>query len=345
MNSVDVVVPCFRYGHFLRECVQSVLMQSDVQVRVLIIDDASPDNTAEIGVQLAGEDGRVTFLKHVTNKGNIASYNEGIEWCSSDHLLILSADDYLVPGSLARSLAVFDAHPEVVLTYGRVLVAQDGQPLPDVRYVNSSTYTLMSGENFVLAACDGSDNSLVWAPTAVVRTSAQKAVGGYNKDIPYSADVEVWLRLAQIGSVARLDSCQAVYRRHASNMHYGNLGVRNFRQQLLAFESALANYSVTHERKLMLRQKYRRGLALGAIRWANHALNENDAVGFQESVSFAREILPEIRNSGAWHVMQLRRMLGRRVVNLVRRVVRPTLEWARRRHTKPSGLDEYARHS
>ena len=46
MSSVDVFVPCYRYGHFLRECVKSVLSQSGVSVRVLIIDDASPDPVA-----------------------------------------------------------------------------------------------------------------------------------------------------------------------------------------------------------------------------------------------------------------------------------------------------------
>ncbi len=47
MSFVDVIVPCYRYGHFLRECVESVLEQ-EVNVRVLIIDDASPDDTAEV---------------------------------------------------------------------------------------------------------------------------------------------------------------------------------------------------------------------------------------------------------------------------------------------------------
>ena len=53
MSSVDVVVPCYRYGHFLRECVENVLSQSGVSVRVLIIDDASPDNPAEFTAALA----------------------------------------------------------------------------------------------------------------------------------------------------------------------------------------------------------------------------------------------------------------------------------------------------
>ena len=46
MSSVDVFVPCYRYGHFLRQWVASVLAQSRVDIRVLILDDASLDNTA-----------------------------------------------------------------------------------------------------------------------------------------------------------------------------------------------------------------------------------------------------------------------------------------------------------
>ncbi|WP_253075319.1 MULTISPECIES: glycosyltransferase [unclassified Bradyrhizobium] len=56
MSSVDVVVPCFRYGRFLRECVGSVLTQSGPELRVLIIDDASPDNTAEVAEELVCSD-------------------------------------------------------------------------------------------------------------------------------------------------------------------------------------------------------------------------------------------------------------------------------------------------
>ena len=48
MSSVDIVVPCYNYAHYLEFCVHSVLEQRDVDVRVLIVDDASPDNTAQV---------------------------------------------------------------------------------------------------------------------------------------------------------------------------------------------------------------------------------------------------------------------------------------------------------
>src|SRR5947209_17169762 len=112
MSRVDVIVPCYNYGHFLRECVGSVLVQKNVDVRVLIIDDASKDNTGDVATEIAREDGRVEFRHHMSNWGHIATYNEGLAWSDGDYTLLLSADDLLTPGSLLRSTRLMDSHPE-----------------------------------------------------------------------------------------------------------------------------------------------------------------------------------------------------------------------------------------
>src|ERR1700757_580521 len=121
MSSVDVIVPCYGYGHYLETCVESVLTQPITDLRVLILDDASPDDTAEVSTELVRKDSRVTFTRHIKNKGHIATYNEGIEWASSDYMLLLSADDYLMPGALRRASDLMDAHPEVGFTFGRAI--------------------------------------------------------------------------------------------------------------------------------------------------------------------------------------------------------------------------------
>ena len=84
MSSIDVIVPCYNYAHYLRECVESVLGQSHSDVRVLIIDDASPDDTANVAAALSAADARVAVITHERNKGHIATYNEGIEWAAAD---------------------------------------------------------------------------------------------------------------------------------------------------------------------------------------------------------------------------------------------------------------------
>src|SRR6516164_9433107 len=103
VGRIDVFIPCYNYGGFLYQSVNSVLSQVGVDVRALVIDDASPDNTAEVASALAREDSRVTVIRHSTNKGHINTYNEGIEWASADYMLLLPADDYLLPGALRRA--------------------------------------------------------------------------------------------------------------------------------------------------------------------------------------------------------------------------------------------------
>ena len=88
MTRVDVGVPCYGYGHFLRECLESVLNQKDVEVRVLILDDASPDDTPNVAAALAAKDSRITYRRHAANRGHSATYNEGLDWAEADWQLI-----------------------------------------------------------------------------------------------------------------------------------------------------------------------------------------------------------------------------------------------------------------
>src|SRR3954454_20204410 len=75
---VTVVVPCYNYGRYLEDSVGSVLSQSEVEVRVVIIDDASPDGSADVAKRIAERDSRVSLICHETNAGHIATYNEGL---------------------------------------------------------------------------------------------------------------------------------------------------------------------------------------------------------------------------------------------------------------------------
>src|SRR6266404_5936013 len=134
MASVDVAVPCYQFGRFLRDCVTSALRQDIEDLRVLIIDNASTDNTLDVARKLAAEDRRVEVVAHQTNLGPFASFNEGIDWASADYFMLLCADDLLAPGSLARAVSVMAQHPEVNLTYGRALFIDAYEPIPEINH-------------------------------------------------------------------------------------------------------------------------------------------------------------------------------------------------------------------
>jgi glycosyltransferase involved in cell wall biosynthesis len=240
MAKFDIVIPCYNYGRFLESCVRSVLSQSETDLRVLVIDDASSDDSVAAARKLTDEDSRVALVAHDINKGHIETYNEGLAWASSDYLLLLSADDLLVPGALARAGEVMDANSDVVLTFGDCVAWFEAEPPPRIKPIESYSWERCDLLRLICATA----TNLVPTPTAIVRTSAQKIIGGYRKSLPHSGDMEMWLRFAASGSVARIGAIQAIYRKHdaaMSNAYFESL-MADWRQRELAFESFFDAY-------------------------------------------------------------------------------------------------------
>ena len=152
MSRVDVVVPCYKYGHFLRECVESVLSQEGVDVRVLIIDDCSPDQTPEVAAELVQEDKRVEYRRHKVNHGHVDTYNEGLDWAAvvpGSHLLLgetvlLQVTRYTSPcTNITRAFKDGDyarvsqkRHPGWSRVYARVLAPGSIRPGDPVRLLD-----------------------------------------------------------------------------------------------------------------------------------------------------------------------------------------------------------------
>ena len=243
VSSLSVVIPCYRYGHFLEAAVGSVLDdQEGVDVRVLIIDDASPDDSAQVAREIAARRPQVDVIVHDVNRGNIATFNEGLlEWADGDYCTLISADDLATPGSLARASQLMDAHPEVGLVFGHALWFQDGAPLPAPR-TKVRGWKVWSGQEWLEHLFRQAENPLT-TPEVVVRTSLQHQVGGYDPQLPKAADMELFMRLAahaDVGFIRGVD--QAFYRRHDTNMSSSVTALMDLRQRRSVFEVVLERY-------------------------------------------------------------------------------------------------------
>jgi glycosyltransferase involved in cell wall biosynthesis len=327
LGRIDVIIPCYNYGCFLYQCVNSVLGQVGVDVRVLVIDDASPDNTAEVAAALAKENPKVSVIRHSTNKGHINTYNEGIEWASADYMLLLSADDYLLPGALARATNLLDAHPEVGFTFGNVIELNDnGNETPTnsvIKPTNDSDKRILEGRELI--ELTGAEGNQVTTCSAVVRTELQKHLGGYRQELHHAGDMELWLRFAAHASVGFIFAFQGVYRRHSASMsaaYYlasdgrhiyrknGRLGA--LRQQKLAFD-----FFSKHCKDVMLggehlcRRLYRQ-LSESCVREASAAFNDGEMEESRQLSDFALAVCPEIKSSSAWIKLTFKRWMGAR---------------------------------
>jgi hypothetical protein len=333
LGRVDVFIPCYNYGCFLYQCVNSVLGQVGVDVRVLVIDDASPDNTAEVAAALARENPRVTVIRHSTNKGHINTYNEGIEWASADYMLLLSADDYLLPGALSRATDLMDAHPEVGFTFGNAIELSDsGKETPIKNLIegtNDSDKRILEGREFI--ELSGADN-LVATCSAVVRTDLQKRLGGYRHALPHAGDMEMWLRFAAHAAVGFIFAYQGVYRCHSANMstrYYfisdgriiytknGRLADLQQRKSALDCFSEHCNDDMPGYEHLCRRLYWR--LSKLAVGRASAAFNEGEMEESRELSDFALAICPQIKSSSVWIKLSCKRCMGA----LTWRAVRP----------------------
>jgi glycosyltransferase involved in cell wall biosynthesis len=314
MSSIDVIVPCYRYGHFLRECVGSILAQKIDRLRVLIIDDASPDDTSQVAAALTREDPRVTYLRHCANKGHIATYNEGIAWASAEYMLILSADDYLLPGALSRAAIIMDKHPEVGFTFGKVIRFEgDGsicQTITGFGESDTRDWKVLSGIQFIIlsGACN-----IVPTATAVVRTKLQQQVGGYRPELPHTADMEMWLRLAAHASVGMSPEYEAVYRRHSDNMSLAYLGktwLPDLQERKAAFDLFFQTWSHMVPDPQRLYRKLIWSLGCDAIGFASAAFNQGNIDVCEQISELALEICPQVKKSWPWTKLACKRNLG-----------------------------------
>lgn len=232
---VDVAVPCYQYGRYLRECVTSVLTQGYRDLRVLIIDNASTDDSLEVAQQLAAEDRRVDVVAHRTNLGQHASYNEAIDWASSKYFIILCADDLLVPGCLARTVKIMEQHPDVGFAYGLAISLRVPDPMPVFDAdPGEASWRIVAGEDLIRQLCRQAAYLPPGTSALVVRTATQKLAGYYRAELPHTDDLEMCLRVARLGPVAETKAPLAIVRSHGSNR--SAFAGDDYSQNVLRFE-------------------------------------------------------------------------------------------------------------
>jgi glycosyltransferase involved in cell wall biosynthesis len=311
MAKVDIVIPCYNYGRFLEECVQSVLTQGP-DVRVLIIDDASSDDSVSVAMRLAEADRRVNVIAHPKNRGHIATYNEGLlDWAEADYSVLLSADDVLTPGSLARAVAVLDANPSVGMVYGHAAFwkARESRPVPRLKATGT---IIWPGHEWLRIVCHRA-HAVTSTPGVVVRTSVQKAIGGYRPELPHTGDVEMWMRFSVHSDIAYVRGAdQAWYRIHDTNMTTQRVPLIDIRQRKAAYDYLFATYGEMIPDGDYLQREANRKMAKEALWRVCSAYHRGrvDTTPVAELVDFARSAYAEFDRLPEYWGLRWRRYVG-----------------------------------
>jgi glycosyltransferase involved in cell wall biosynthesis len=293
MPNIDVVVPCYNYGRFLPDCVSSILNQG-VDVRVLVIDDASPDGSVAIARQLAAQDSRIKVISHEANRGHIATYNEGIDLATADYFMLLSADDLVAPQAFARAMKIMEERTQVAFTIGGDVWFDDSGAIPEMEAASEDVdWQITAGPEYIEDRCR---NPLTYVATGtvIVRTSVQKQAGHYRPALPHTGDLEMFLRFASFGDVAATKAIQGYRRLHSTNMStaYVTDRIIDLRHRLEAFESVFSNECARIEDAARLRRRARRSLAERAYWWGMREIARGSRKNGSELMRFAFSVLP-----------------------------------------------------
>ena len=212
---VTVGVPTFNRSSFLGETVASVLGQSYADFRLLICDNASDDDTAELVASLA--DLRVDYIKSESNRGMLANLNRVIDLATTEYLAVVPDDDLLYPEHLRFAVDVLDRHPQVGMVHtGFDLIDGSGNVLEKHKLLLPvrDGVTIESSEEFLERAMQ-SRWTLHWGSGLFRRTALVDADGFRPQDEPL-ADLPLLLRVGSKWDVACLSASLAAYRVHAN---------------------------------------------------------------------------------------------------------------------------------
>jgi len=210
---VSVVIPVFNGAEFVRQAIDSILLQTFEDLEVIVVDDGSSDGSAEILASI--EDPRLTVISLPQNTGqNSAARNIGIARARGSLIATLDHDDLAHPERIATQVAAFSARPELVLlgTAANVI---------DERGHELGTWSQPTGAKKVLRSLRWR-NRLIHSST-MFRREAFDAVGGYDEQVPYCQDQVLYLGLAAHGEVDVLPRALCSYRIHGSQITQNRL--------------------------------------------------------------------------------------------------------------------------
>ncbi|MCA1983051.1 glycosyltransferase family 2 protein [Nocardioides nematodiphilus] len=298
---VSVVIPSHNYARYLDEAITSALDQTGVDVDVTIVDDASTDDSLRIARGWEEAEDRVRVIAHGRNHGHIATFNEALGSATAPYLVKLDPDDVLAPGALRRAADVLEAHPGVAFVYGPVLPFEGPTPtLPEYAPPSLRPVMIWPGHRWIWQRARRLRN-VILQPEVMIRTEALHQVGGHRAEVPAASDLNLWLRLASVGDVARLHGpVQGLYRRHAASMsttiHAGKLA--DLRARRLAFELFLEEAGHRLGFRGDFEQVLQRALGRDALRLAFEELDDGHDV--RPYLREAQDVWPDVVRTLKW---------------------------------------------
>jgi glycosyltransferase involved in cell wall biosynthesis len=206
-------MPVYNAERYVAEAIESILNQSYGNFEFLIIDDGSTDRSLDVLKHYAARDARIRLTSR-PNRGVAATLNELLDQARGEFIARMDADDISLHERFQQEVAYLRAHSDCVMVGCRVWRCDhEGDPLGE--YATLQDHDEIDAFHFQMTG-----PALVH-PSVMMRRDAVMAVGGYRGF--YIEDIDLYLRLAERGRLARVPEFLLNYRMHSDNLSSTNV--------------------------------------------------------------------------------------------------------------------------
>jgi glycosyltransferase involved in cell wall biosynthesis len=202
---ISIVLPTFNGSRYLREAVESCRAQTFTDWELILVDDASTDDTPDLIRELAAQDSRIHVLQNPVNSKLPKSLNRGFAAARGSFLTWTSDDNCYRPEALAKMLVHLQANPGVDIVYANYTVIDDAGAPKKIGPPGAGPMTDLLTRN-VVGAC------------FLYRRQVQEQLGGYAEDLFLVEDYDFWLRASTRFQLAFLNQDLYRYRWHARSL-------------------------------------------------------------------------------------------------------------------------------
>jgi len=217
---LSVVLPNYNHARYLPACLEAILRQSVQPFEIIVIDDASSDNSVEIVEGFAKTHGHIRLIRNERNQGVVAGMNRGLEIAQSEWIYYAAADDQVLPGLFEKSLRLLAEHPDAALccTIGDWREIETG--------FNWHVSVGMATRPCYLSPADlvnleRRDKLMIASHTAIMRRSAIRGAGGFIPELKWHCDWFAMYVAAFRHGICFVPEPLALFNIHASSFYKG----------------------------------------------------------------------------------------------------------------------------
>lgn len=251
---VTVIVPAYNCAHFLPEALDSILAQQYPNLEVIVVDDGSNDESADI----AEAYGTPVRVIRQANRGPAAARNRGAHEAHGKYLAFLDGDDVWLPGKLLAQIQCFISNEKIGIVYGKFKrwpKNAAGNYPPKETFITSEQNNVIdeSGSGWIYHQL--LLESIIFISTAVIPRSLFEKLGGFDESLRVGEDYDFWLRASRLVQVNKLAKNVALYRTNPDSATHITYLINNEQVVLLR---AVKKYGLASPNGVALSEKQMR---------------------------------------------------------------------------------------